>query len=488
MQTKLQALSAAMLANVHRKTVGSMAVLCGVSLLSLHSSPSYAQTSTGDSIRVHATNDASQSVRPALTAPGFSMPTANTMGYNITSLPSAGDRNASRPVASPSDVNFAAGSTDSAIDTVLGASAQLPVLGGPVQTYGEVVTSDQLISSEPFIVGSGPIIDDPSMMMGQSYMPQGNYRSAGPMQRNYSNAPTIGYDLGSFGSCGPDNCRIYYFSAEALYWKQNEDQSLTFSQGRQLSEFDYEWAGRVTIGEMFDCVKGVEFVYTGPFEWNRTRRDVEPGLNSTIQIASGFAAADIDTFVNSNLHDQNLRTQLSTYEINRRWFSSDLFSTLVGLRFVDYNERINFNTVASDNVGRGFFQQNLDNLMIGAQVGANMYRPISQRLSVGGWTKLGVFANFSENRSFLSNRAATLVNSNRSDTDIAGLLQGGIGARYRILPRLDLTAGYEALILPGVATVGEQNTFPLTQTSSNDVQANDTVFFHGANVGFEFSY
>ncbi len=51
-----------------------------------------------------------------------------------------------------------------------------------------------------------------------------------------------------------------------------------------------------------------------------------------------------------------------------------------------------------------------------------------------------------------------------------------------------ITGGYEYLYVPGVATVADQRTFPLTSTSPNNVEQDDQVFFHGVNAGLEFSY
>ncbi len=128
------------------------------------------------------------------------------------------------------------------------------------------------------------------------------------------------------------------------------------------------------------------------------------------------------------MHDQRLETSLSTYEINRRWFASDLFSTLLGVRFIDYDEDYTFQTIANDGVSRGLFVNNVENFLIGGQFGVNMYRPVSQRFSYGGFTKLGVFANFSKNQTFLQNRNDIWIDSRRSDTDIAGMIQGGVGS------------------------------------------------------------
>jgi hypothetical protein len=388
----------------------------------------------------------------------FSVPSLMPNQSTASTLPS----NRSNQAASP----FRTASLATAQPVPM-AAAPVPAAHGPV------------MMSEPFVVGQ-EFVDEPYMYDGYSSpMTRAPYDAMG--------GPPVGYDLRSMSGCMGEDCRLYYFNAEALYWKQEEEDGFTYSNGRQLSDFDYEWGGRLTIGEMMDCVTGWEFVYTGPFEFERQRI-----LDNTVPLESRFTLAGVpatlDTFSNSTVHSQRLETRLSTYEINRRQFASDMFSTLIGLRMADYDERYAFRAVANDGVGLGVFDNNVDNFLIGAQFGVNMYRPFTQRLSFGGWTKLALMANFARNRTSIFNRGVLRGEASHSDTSVAGLIQGGVGIRYRVLPRLTLTSGYEYLFLPRVATVSEQRPFPLTATSLSNVENDDTVFFHGANAGIEFSY
>lgn len=352
----------------------------------------------------------------------------------------------------------------------------------------EVISGPVVSGPEVIVDGDYPIMQDPMYASNPQYYSGMPYAASSP-QFGGGGPNNIGYDPTSMIGCARENCRLYYFSAEALYWKQEEDQSLGFTQRRNLSDFDYEWGGRVTLGEMLDCINGWEFVYTGPFEWNRTLDVTGPGLNSSFRTLAPLptAPALLDTFFNANVQSQSLQTKLSTYEVNRRWFATDLFSTLIGMRFASYNENFNFSSVGPN--GFGLFTNRTTNFLIGAQVGVNMYRPVTQRLSYGGWGKAGVYANFAKNKNLLQNNNDFIIdNSQRSDTSVAGILQGGLSLRYQILPRLVLSGGYEAMFIPGVATVANQQTFPLTETSPNRVDQDDSVFFHGANAGFEYSY
>jgi hypothetical protein len=442
-------------------STGNWAVQPAISPMFGSANASY--SSNGSSVRLSAHED-------------FSVPTANPPQI----LPKLDAQHVSATTVTQSS---------SPLFRTVSASKMLDNLDAqPVPSITSDVTATPPATGAPEIVldGSYPAFEDGTIIQDSQFYGGGMPYAE---QTRFRTPNNIGYDPVSMVGCAPENCRLYYANVEALYWKQEEDQSLSYSVGRNLSDFDYEWGGRVTIGEMFDCVNGWEFVYTGPFEWNRTLDLVGPGLNSTFRTVDPFLPApqSLDTFFNASSHSQALRTKLSTYEVNRRWFASDLFSTLIGLRFVDYNERFTFASFAP-NGDLGYFRNNTDNFLVGGQFGATMYRPVTQRLSYGAWGKIGVYANFAKNSTLLQNRGDTLADARRSDTSVAGLFQGGIGIRYQLLPRLVVTGGYEAMFVPGVATVANQQTFPLSLTSPNNVNQDDNVYFHGANAGVELSY
>ncbi len=294
--------------------------------------------------------------------------------------------------------------------------------------------------------------------------------------------------------CCPENCHDYYASYESVFLKANASQNFALSQGRFLGRYDYDFGGRYTIGQMLDCVDGVEFVYTGPFEWNRGRTDqaATNSLQSVLTASGGYTASDIDIFNNSRRHIQAERIELQSFEVNRRWFAWDIMSTLIGIRAFKYNETFLFDTASVFSTvpteAYGFFRTRLENFLIGPQIGMDVTRPVGQRLSVGTTTRLGVFANFNKGSTILVNRDNPLLNASRRDIDIAGAITtGGIG-RYRVTPRLSVIGGYEAWILAGVATVSEQNYVPITPSTGIEYRSRDIVFFHGATGGIEYKF
>jgi hypothetical protein len=340
-------------------------------------------------------------------------------------------------------------------------------------------------------------------------IPQGYHTSTQMGGMDYSSPGYSGMQYGNNGGsysgyapygspvsnpCCPENCHDYYVSYESVFLKAKASQNFSLSQGRFLGRYDYDFGGRYTIGQMLDCVDGVEFVYTGPFEWNRSR-DVQAATNSLQSIltaSDGYVAADINAFNNSRLHAQAERIDLQSFEVNRRWFAWDIMSTLIGIRAFRYNESFLFDAFDQINItptpADGFFRTRLENFLIGPQVGMDSFRPVGQRLSIGTSARIGIFANFNKGETFLSNRGNPLLNASRRDIDIAGAItSGGIG-RYRVTPRLSVIGGYEAWILAGVATVSDQNYVPITPSTGINYRSQDIVFFHGATGGIEYKF
>ena len=255
-----------------------------------------------------------------------------------------------------------------------------------------------------------------------------------------------------------------------------------------MQEFEYEFGGRYTVGRLLDCVNGWEAVYAGPFDWQRGASVTgAANLQSRLSAFNGYTAADIDSFNNADAHTQVYRAQLHSIEVNRRWWSWDVLSTMIGVRFIDYEEDYIF---ASTNIanGNGLFVESIDNQMVGAQLGGDLIFPVSLRANVGIRGKAGVYANFDERNTFLRNDGTVLLNSGDNDVDVAGLAEVGVFANYQIVPSIRLTAGYEFWYMPGMATVPEQQPHLITPASGTAVADSHDLFLHGGSAGVQILF
>ena len=291
-----------------------------------------------------------------------------------------------------------------------------------------------------------------------------------------------GYDACSVG------CDIsWYIDAEALWLRREGDERFSLSRNTIMPDFDYELGGRFTVGRLLDCVNAWEGVYVGPFDWERGGTVTGAGtLQSNFFPGGGFTAADIDTFNNANSHTQRWDAELQSFELNRRWWSWDVLSTMIGIRYVDYQEDYTFSSTSA--AGNGLYTERLDNNLIGAQVGGDLMFPVNLRTTVGFRGKGGVYANFAERGTLLTNDGTLLLNTGDDSVDIAGVIEAGIFGHYQLVPSIRLTAGYEFWYMPGIATLPEQSPGFLTQSSGTSVQQEDDLFLHGGSVGVEVLY
>ncbi len=287
--------------------------------------------------------------------------------------------------------------------------------------------------------------------------------------------------------CNPGCDVSYYFNYEALFLRRENDERFSLSRNSFMPDFDYEFGGRYTIGNLLDCVNGWEVVYAGPFDWQRQATVTGTGtLQSQLQPLNGYTAAQISAFNSADVHSQAWRTQLQSYEFNRRWWVWDVISTMIGMRYVDYEEDYLF--FSSGAAGTGLYSERLDNQLVGGQLGFDMLYPVSLRANVGVRGKAGVYANFSDRRTNLNNAGTAILNAGDSDVDVAGLFELGIFTNYHIVPSVRVTAGYEFWYLPGIATVPEQRPSLVSPASGTTVFDRDDLFLHGGSLGVQVLY
>ncbi len=278
----------------------------------------------------------------------------------------------------------------------------------------------------------------------------------------------------------------YYGRYEALWLRREGDQYFSLSRNTFLPDFEFDWNGRYTIGQLFDCVNGWEASYTGPFDWQRNQTITGAGFQSNLVPFNGYTAADVDAFNNATLHSQAWRSQLHSIELNRTWWVWDVLSTMIGARFIDYEEDYAF--LSTSAAGTGLLTESVDNQMAGLQIGANLLYPTSLRSSVGFRGKAGVFANFDERRATLVNAGTVVVNAGDTNVDLAGIVEVGIFTQYQIVPSIRVTAGYEAWWMPGVATIPEQGPARITPATGTFVFNEDDLFLHGFSAGGEILF
>ena len=300
------------------------------------------------------------------------------------------------------------------------------------------------------------------------------------------NRASAGY--GASDACSTAGCDVsVYASAEALWLRRGNDKYFTLSQNSYLPDFDYDLGGRFTVGRLFNCVDGWEGVFVGPYKWNRQAAVVGAGnLQSRLVPNAGYTAAEVDTFNNANQHYQAWESKLNSFEVNRRWWSWDVLSTLVGMRYIDYTENYLFQSLSAQGVGT--YSNRVKNRMAGVQVGGDIFYPVSLRGNMGFRGKAGVYANFDENTVYLQNGATTIVNAGDNTVDVAGLIEMGVFANYQVVPSVRLTAGYEFWYMPGTLSVPGQSPQFINPSTGTRADNDNELFLHGGSVGAQILF
>lgn len=295
---------------------------------------------------------------------------------------------------------------------------------------------------------------------------------------------------GGYGgeACGTAGCDVsWYVNYDALFLRRENDKYFSLSNNSYLPNSEYEFGGRYTVGSLLDCVNGWEAVYTGPYDWQRQRTVAGQGtLQSRLVPGGGYTPALLNTFNDANQHTQSWRSQLNSFELNRRWWTWDVLSTMIGVRYVDYQEDFLF--LSTSGLGQGLYTQRARNRMAGAQIGGDLLYPTSLRTNFGFRGKAGVYANFDETTAFLQNGATTVVNAGDSSVDVAGLIELGVFANYQLVPSVRLTAGYEFWYMPGIATIPGQSPQLINPATSTQVSNEDELFLHGGSVGAQILF
>jgi hypothetical protein len=308
--------------------------------------------------------------------------------------------------------------------------------------------------------------------------------------KGYPIVPITEYDS-PYQSSNPCNsgCDVsWYVSAEALYLQRDKDEFFSLTRNNFMPRFDYELGARFTIGRLLNCADAWEFVYVGPYEWERQLNLVGAGdLQSQFFASDGFGPADVSAFNNADQQVQTYTAEMNNIEVNRRWWAWDVVSTMFGVRYVGYDEKYQFLS-SNSTVGNGQYAMKLDNQMIGAQVGADILYPVGLRTHIGFRGKAGAYANFQESRTLLQNAGVTVLNSGDNTTDLAGLFEVGIFGNYQIVPSIRLTASYEIWYGPGVAVVADQSPTRVNASSGTFVNNDDDLFLNGGSVGVQILY
>jgi hypothetical protein len=260
------------------------------------------------------------------------------------------------------------------------------------------------------------------------------------------------------------------------------DESYTLSQAGQLGTFGSDLANQITIGYLTNPIDCYEFSYLGSLNWNR-------GLDSTGPVNSSVSSNDpqwLAPFQDADLHQQKHSAGYRQYDLNRRWLTDDIGNSSLGLRMIDYSEQYGFRSVRGTQ--EGLYRIDTSNLLVGMASGMELWRPISQRLAVGGAIDGGLYANFADASIDARTSGGKRAYAGDEDLSLAASFGVHLRTRYQLRSWAGLYGGYRWMVLSGLATVDDQAPVPLSDNISLSTSSDATILFHGFDVGLELKF
>lgn len=281
---------------------------------------------------------------------------------------------------------------------------------------------------------------------------------------------------------------LWYFNAEALWLRREGERRFSLTQNQFMDTQDFEFGGRLTAGRMLDCVNAIEFVYTGPYDWRRGSFVSDPGNVNSLFFA--FPEDLLLTMNNADQHTQQWRAKMQSFELNYRHWVWDSVSTFMGIRYVRYEEDYSLasaRALPAPLPTTGQYLSEIDNDLVGAQLGGDIFFPLSLRTSFSLRGKAGFYGNFATREVRFEEGGETVFFNGVDKVFAAGLFEFGAFGNFQITPSIRLNAGYEVWWLSAVATTKRQNN-NLTFATGTQIRSNDDIFLHGFSGGVQVLY
>lgn len=311
--------------------------------------------------------------------------------------------------------------------------------------------------------------------------PQTSWNPSTPVQPNVPN-PSQPWNTNATKRTNQDRQARVMASYFSNWLERTGDTNLSYSQGGALGTFGTDQAGRFSLGYMVDPMECYEFSFLGSLSWNRELQSLGP-VDSTLQSNDPNWLTHLQQ---ASSQQQFHSATLRSYSLHKRLITDELGNSYFGLGVIDYDEQYSLRSQSPN----GAASMNIDtsNLWVGTQAGLELWRPLSQRLSIGAQANGGLYANFADADWRADSGTGLTLNTSADKWNLAFLVGVNARARYRFNSFCAAYGGYEWTYLGGLATVDEQPIQTLSTTPSWNMTTNAGFLLQGAHCGLEFQY
>jgi hypothetical protein len=192
----------------------------------------------------------------------------------------------------------------------------------------------------------------------------------------------------------------------------------------------------------------------------------------------------------TNLFDVGSRysSQLYSTEVNVRVPASQRVTWLAGFRWIELQERLNYDIDLLSLVNNDF-RWTTDNHLYGGQLGFDLELwDLRSPLSINTAMKAGVYGNHANNNfGYHVNNFSIL----RGGDDAGAVAFAGdiaVNLSYAVTRHVALMGGYQLLWINGAALASDQAATTIDQLDIDVINISGDVFYHGAITGLEFTW
>jgi hypothetical protein len=290
------------------------------------------------------------------------------------------------------------------------------------------------------------------------------------------------------GFLGPNRFSNWYVRAEVLFLHRNSnviDQVVVQTSAGatpvvSTADFDFPMVPGLSmlVGHRLDSDSAWELSYFGLQNWSR---DIAVADANNLD-APGAVGVGTD-FDNADVMNVEYQSRLNNVEFNVLRDHARL-AWLAGFRYVNWEEEFNMQATNGTDISK--YTVGTSNNLFGGQFGARAFFPgVQFDWEITG--KAGLFGNAAQQRQMLTDDNDTVVLRNSSVDGGAFSFVGDINASgyYRLNHTWGIRAGYNIMLVTGLALAPDQVDFTNTPVSGRGLNRSGDVFLHGANVGVE---
>ena len=262
----------------------------------------------------------------------------------------------------------------------------------------------------------------------------------------------------------------------------------------------FEDAAGFRFGAAYQIAPGtsLEFSYFGTFNYASSAGVFDP----TDNLFSVFSDFGVNPFLGFQETDASFfqsidySSTFDSFEMNyrRRWvgpYCRYQGSWLAGVRHFILDEDFIYET--ESDTGELDYLTTTYNAITGFQVGGDFWACLVPGIMVGAEAKLGIYGNRARQDTVIN--ATTILFPplrEEAERDLATFIgEAGFMGIYRLGPKATIRAGYQFLLVDGVALASENfNTAPPFVAGARQIVLDETgeVYYHGATVGLEYMW